>query len=300
MSRRFYTLDVFAKTPLSGNPLAVVLDAEGLDGEQMQGIAREFNLSETVFVLATRNPINTARVRIFTPAAELPFAGHPTVGTAVLLASLRAPELAGGADLTVVLEEQVGDVHCTVRLARAGASYAYFQAPRLPEKIGEADRGALAAALSLAPEDIGFDRHRPTVYSAGTPFCFVPVANAAAIARAKPRGDLLARAVAGGRGAFLYTRDAVDHEHAVHARMFGAGIGVAEDPATGAACAAFAGVAMEFEDAEEGEHALVIEQGFEMGRPSLITLGMRVEQGRLVTATIGGHAVRVSEGTLAL
>ena len=82
--------------------------------------------------------------------------------------------------------------------------------------------------------------------------------------------------------------------------MFGAGIGVAEDPATGAACAAFAGVAMEFEDAEEGEHALVIEQGFEMGRPSLITLGMRVEQGRLVTATIGGHAVRVSEGTLAL
>ena len=300
MRWRFFTLDVFAREALAGNPLAVVVDAEGLDATQMQKIAREFNLSETVFVLPARNPINTARVKIFTPATELPFAGHPTVGTAVLLASLRAPELAGGGDLAIVLEEQVGDVHCTVRLARAGAAYAYFALPRLPEKIGEADANALAAALSLAPEDIGFDRHRPTVYSAGAPFCFAPVASADAIRRAKPRADLLAGAVAGGRGAFLYTREVVDPKHAVHARMFGAGIGVAEDPATGAACAAFAGVAMEFEDAEEGEHALVIEQGFAMGRPSLITLGMSVEQGRLVAATIGGHAVRVAEGMLGL
>ena len=300
MRWRFFTLDVFSREALAGNPLAVVVDAEGLDATQMQKIAREFNLSETVFVLPARNPINTARVKIFTPATELPFAGHPTVGTAVLLASLRAPELAGGADLAIVLEEQVGDVHCTVRLARAGASYAYFALPRLPEKIGEADATALAAALSLSPEDIGFDRHRPTVFSAGAPFCFVPVANADAMSRARPRAELLAQAVAGGRGAFLYAREVVRPEHAVHARMFGAGIGVAEDPATGAACAAFAGVAMEFERAEDGEHALVIEQGFEMGRPSLITLGMSVAQWRLVAATIGGHAVRVAEGMLAL
>lgn len=300
MSRRFFTLDVFAREPLSGNPLAVVMDAEGLTPADMQRIAREFNLSETVFVLPARNAINTARVRIFTPAAELPFAGHPTVGTAVLLAALRAPEHAGGADLSVVLEEEVGDVQCTVRLVRTGASYAYFDLPRLPELIGEADAGVLAAALSLEPQDIGFDRHRPVVCSAGTPFCFVPVASAAAIGRARPRPDLLASAVAGGRGAFLYTRETSDPENAVHARMFGAGVGIAEDPATGAACAAFAGVAMEFEPAEDGLHTLVIEQGYEMGRPSLITLGLEVSGGRLAAATIGGHAVRVSEGSLLL
>jgi trans-2,3-dihydro-3-hydroxyanthranilate isomerase len=300
MTRRFYTLDVFAKEPLAGNPLAVVLEADGLDGARMQAIAREFNLSETVFVLPARNPINTAHVRIFTPAMELPFAGHPTVGTAVLLAQLRAPELAGGRDLTVVLEEAVGNVECTVRLARENASYCYFNLPRLPDKIGEADAAALAAALSLAPEDIGFDGHRPAVYSAGTPFCFAPIASAEAIARAKPNAGLIAAAAAGGRGVFLYTRETVHADHAVHARMFGAGVGIGEDPATGAACAAFAGVAMEFEQPDNGEHAIVIEQGFEMGRPSLITLGMSVAQGQLVAATIGGHAARVSEGTLTL
>ena len=300
MARRFYTLDVFAKEPLSGNPLAVVVDAEGLAPADMQRIAREFNLSETVFVLPARNPVSTARIRIFTPAAELPFAGHPTVGSAVLLASLRAPEHAGGADLGVVLEEEVGDVQCTVRLARTGASYAYFDLPRLPEKIADAEAGALAAALSLDPQDIGFDRHQPTVYSAGTPFCFVPVASAAAIGRARPRPDLLAHAVCGGRGAFLYTRETSDPDNAVHARMFGAGVGIAEDPATGAACAAFAGVAMEFEPAENGRHTLGIEQGYEMGRPSLVTLGLDVSGGKLVAATIGGHAVRVSEGSLLL
>ncbi|MDE2361537.1 MAG: PhzF family phenazine biosynthesis protein, partial [Hyphomicrobiales bacterium] len=183
---------------------------------------------------------------------------------------------------------------------RKGASYAYFQLPRLPEKLGEPDAAALARALSLEASDIGFGRHKPSVYSAGTPFCFVPIANAAAIARAKPRADLLGDAVAGGRGAFLYTPDVVDADHAVHARMFGAGVGIAEDPATGAACAAFSGVALEFENPEDGDHALVIEQGFEMGRPSLVTLGMTVATGRLVAATIGGHAVRVSEGVLAL
>ena len=300
MPRRFFTLDVFATEPLAGNPLAVVIDAEGLDEARMQAIAREFNLSETVFVLPARNPVNTARLRIFTPAMELPFAGHPTVGTAVLLASLRAPELAGGRDLGIVLEEQVGDVNCTVRLERRGASFAYFDLPRLPEKIGEADARALAEALSLDERDIGFDGHRPVVYSAGTPFCFVPISGLAAIARAKPDAQKLTAASAGGRGAWLYTRETCDPESAVHARMFSALMPGLEDPATGAAAAAFAGVAHAFEKPEDGEHALVIEQGFEMGRPSRITLGMSVRDGALVAATIGGHAVRVGEGTLAL
>ncbi len=300
MARRFFTLDVFAKEALSGNPLAVVIDAEGLDDAAMLRIAREFNLSETVFVLPARNPVNTARIRIFTPAMELPFAGHPTVGSAVLLASLRAPELAGGRDLSVVLEEEVGDVHCTVRLEKRGASFAYFQLPRLPERLGEADPRALAGALGLDEKDIGFDGHRATVYSAGTPFCFVPVASLDAIARARPDAQKLTPACAGGRGAYLYTRETREASSAVHARMFSALMPGLEDPATGGAAAAFAGVAHAFEKPEDGEHALVIEQGFEMGRPSLITLGMSVADAALVAATIGGHAVRVSEGTLAL
>ena len=300
MSRRFYTLDVFTREALAGNPLAVVVDAEGLDGARMQQIAREFNLSETVFVLPARNPVNTARVRIFTPTSELPFAGHPTIGTAVLLASLRAPEFAGGADLAVVLEEPVGDVACTVRLARSGASFAYFRSPRLPERLEEADAAACAAALSLAPEDIGFDAHRPVVWTAGTPFCFVPVASRAALDRARPRADLLETAAAGGRGLYCYTRETLDPEHAAHARMFSAMMPGLEDPATGSAAAAFAGAALEFERPGDGEHALVIEQGFAMGRPSLITLCLHVEKGELTASTVGGHAVRVSEGTLAL
>lgn len=300
MSRRFFTLDVFTKDALTGNPLAVVIDAEGLDDAQMLRIAREFNLSETVFVLPARNPVNTARIRIFTPAMELPFAGHPTVGSAVLLAALRAPELAGGRDLSVVLEEEVGDVHCTVRLEKHGASFAYFALPRLPEKLGDADARALADALALDEKDIGFDGHAPVVYSAGTPFCFVPVSGLDAIARAKPDAQKLTPACAGGRGAYLYTRETRDPAHAVHARMFSTMMPGLEDPATGGAAAAFAGVAHAFERPEDGEHALVIEQGYEMGRPSLITLGMSVQGGALTAATIGGHALKVMEGTLAL
>ena len=300
MARRFFTLDVFAKTPLEGNPLGVVVDAEGLNDAQMQRIAREFNLSETVFVLPARNPVNTARIRIFTPTMELPFAGHPTVGSAVLLASLRAPELAGARDLTVVLEEEVGDVNCTVRLEKRDASFAYFDLPRLPEKIGAADARTLADALALEEKDVGFDGHTPVVWSAGTPFCFVPVSGLDAIARARPDAQKLTTAAAGGRGLWLYTRETCEPDSAVHARMFSTMMPGLEDPATGGAAAAFAGVAHAFEKPEDGEHALVIEQGYEMGRPSRITLGMSVRDGALIAATIGGHAVRVSEGTLAL
>ena len=296
MARRFYTLDVFTDTRLAGNPLAVVVDCEGLDTRVMQAIAREFNLSETVFVLPSRDPVNTLRARIFTPMQELPFAGHPTIGTAILVAQLRAPEMAGR-DLQVVIEEEVGPVRCTVRLSRAGAAWASFDVPRLPEHMDDCAPELLARALSLTPGDIGFDGHRPVVWSAGTPFCFVPVTGLDAIGRASPSRDLAA-AVGAGRGAFLYTRETMRPESTIHARMFGTGIGLVEDPATGSAAAAFAGVAVQFEAPEDGTHSLVIEQGFEMGRPSLITLGMEVAAGALVAATIGGSAVRVSEGMM--
>src|SRR5471030_2325611 len=132
MPRQFYTLDVFTDVALAGNPLAVVLDSDGLDSARMQAIAREFNLAETVFVTEPRDPINTARLRIFTPGRELPFAGHPTIGSAVLLAHLRARDLLAREDLRLVLEEEIGEVVCVARHRKGQALAAYFTLPRLP------------------------------------------------------------------------------------------------------------------------------------------------------------------------
>ena len=292
-SRSFVTLDVFTTRRFAGNPLAVVLDAEGLDDVAMQAIAREFNLSETVFVLPPAEPRHKAALRIFTPGRELPFAGHPTVGTAVLLA-LRSET---GADAQAFgLEEKVGIVPCVVEPRGEGEGYARFRLPRLPEYLDGAMQPVDAAAsLGLDPKEIGFDLHMPSRHSAGNPFDFVPLRDLDAVARAKPQP---ARA-GSGTGTFVYTREATEAGRHFHARMFGAqGIGVYEDPATGSAAAAFAGVLMQFEKLGEGEHSFVIEQGYEMGRPSEIDLQLTIREGALASAEIGGSAVIVSEGTL--
>lgn len=297
MKRRFYTLDVFADRPLAGNPLAVVLDSAGLGTPRMQAVAREFNLSETTFVLEPHDPVNTAALRIFTPARELPFAGHPTIGSAVTVAVVRAPEMLGRGDLQIVLEEKVGPVRCNVR-RKGDAYFASFGLPALPFTLpGPPDPADAAAALGLAPSDIGFERHRISRYSCGTPYTFVPIAGLAAIAGATPELPRF-RQVFGEMGVFLYTRETAQSENAVHARMFAPRLGIPEDPATGSAAAAFAGVAREFEAPEDGVHTITIEQGFEMGRPSLIHLTMEIAAGRLVSGEIGGSAVIVSQGTI--
>ena len=303
MRRKYYTLDVFTDVALAGNPLAVVRDAEGLDTARMQQIAREFNLSETVFVLPPRDPVNTARIRIFTPTRELPFAGHPTVGAAILIAELDAPDLLSREDLMVVLEEEIGAVSCTVRHMKGRAPRASFSLPRLPERAGEArDPATIAAALGLSPSDIGFDAHEPSVFSAGNPFTFVPLASLDAIRRAQPRFPAWAEAFGAMErpAAFLYTRETEKPGHALHARMFAPGLGIGEDPATGSAVAALAGVLMSYEEPIDGSYGFIIEQGFEMGRPSLITLGMEIENGLLVEGSIGGCAVIVQRGVIEL
>ena len=300
MRRAFYTLDVFTNTRFAGNPLAVVTDCEGLSASQMQAIAQEFNLSETVFVLDPLDPVNTARLRIFTPARELPFAGHPTVGAAVLIGELRAPEMLGGQGLGLVLEERIGLISCTVRRPKLQATQASFLLPSLPECLVETlDAGAVAAALGLRAADIGFDAHRPSVWSAGDPFTFVPVASIQAIRRASPNLALFPSTFSGARpAAFLYTKDVVREGSHVHARMFAPGSGIMEDPATGSAAAAFAGVAALFEQPEDGDHLVVIEQGFEMARPSIMHLRIQIDGGALVGASLGGSAVLVSQGTI--
>jgi trans-2,3-dihydro-3-hydroxyanthranilate isomerase len=301
MTRHFYTLDVFTGQALTGNPLAVVLDAQGLDDQRMQAIAREFNLSETVFVAPPAQDANRAALRIFTPGREVPFAGHPTVGTAVLLGLLDRDGRPGAVEFA--LEEEIGVVPCSVEVRGSEHGYATFTLPRLPERIGTLpDQASLARALGVEATDIGFARHQPAVYSAGNAFRFVPLRSRDAVTRARPQGEAFERTFGamedGFTNAFVYCAEPIDPVHGFHARMFAPGIGVPEDPATGSAAAAFAGLFMDFEKPGSGEHAFVIEQGDAMGRPSRITVSLTVADGRLAQARIGGAAVIVSEGQL--
>jgi len=298
MTRRFHTLDVFTGQALTGNPLAVVLDSEGLDDQRMQAIAREFNLSETVFVDPPTNQANRASLRIFTPGREVPFAGHPTVGTAVLLALL---DPNGAREF--VLEEKIGLVPCGVEILGADHGHATFTLPRLPERIGPLpDNATLALGLGLQEGDIGFGTHEPGLYSAGNPFRCVPLRSRDAVTRARPQGEAFVRAFDigsdGFTNAFVYCAEPLDPAHGFHARMFAPSVGVPEDPATGSAAAAFAGVFMDAEKPADGHHSFVIEQGDAMGRPSRITVSLNVAGGRLRQVRIGGQAVIVSEGRL--
>jgi trans-2,3-dihydro-3-hydroxyanthranilate isomerase len=296
MVRRYKVFDVFTDRILAGNPLAVVLGAEGLDDRAMQAIAREFNLSETVFVRPPTLPAHSAAVRIFTPARELPFAGHPTIGTAVCLGLERAPN--AEVDAVIVLEEEVGSVRCGVRCG-SGRGFAEFDCPRLPERIPRAARKEQAAsALGLAPADIGFENHAPSAWSAGVAYDFVPVANMSVLGKAAPARAEWQAAFGEGGAAFLYTRETEGHDHAFRARMFAPEAGIQEDPATGSAVAAFAGALLDFDGLLDGEYSAIIEQGFEMGRPSLIRLEMTVSRGALTNVRIGGNAVLVAEGSL--
>lgn len=302
MPRRYVVLDVFTTRALEGNPLAVVLDAEGLYGTAMQRIAREFNLSETVFVLPAERPAHSAALRIFTPGTELPFAGHPTVGTAVLLAEERFGQPDREIDAMVVVEEKVGAIRAAVRLKPDCAGYAEFDMPRLPRPTDREmpSKGAMADALGLDATDIGFENHHAGIWDAGAPFAFVPVAGLDAIRRIRFDRGRWAEAFAGGsvHSVYVYCRETMFHDSTFHARMFGSGSDIVEDPATGSAAAAFAGAICRFDEPTEGIHHVRIEQGFEMGRPSLIDLTLEIMGGALARGRIGGHAVRIAEGTL--
>ncbi|WP_420962780.1 PhzF family phenazine biosynthesis protein [Brucella sp. IR073] len=300
MARFYEIFDVFTGEALSGNPLAIVHDAEGLDERRMQAIAREFNLSETVFVLPAENPVHTAAIRIFTPDHELPFAGHPTVGTAVALAMRRRGE--GETDLLIALEEIIGVVRCGVRLTKDGA-FAEFDLPRLPERLDiTVEKETVAAALGLGMHEIGFENHAVSVWSGGVPFLLAPVHNLIAAAKIS-----LDRAFAqenlptvNGRplSIYAYCRETRLFDSAFHARMFDIAGNIFEDPATGSAVAAFCGAVHHFDKPLDGVVRLWIEQGMEMGRPSRIRLEIDVENQRLAGARIGGAAVKVAEGTL--
>lgn len=290
----FQTLDVFTEVLYTGNPLAVVLGADDLTTAQMQTIAREFNLSETIFVMAPRDPAHTARVRIFFPTAEIPFAGHPTLGCAVLLAGMAQGE--GDWDATVVLEEEAGLV--PVALARrGGVTRGRFAAPVLPVQVGEADAALVAEALGLTPAQVGRGPHRAGVWQGGPSFLIVPVADAAALAQAAPREPAWSAlmAAAGVDSAFLHAPGTVTD---LETRMFSPTAGIPEDPATGSATALLSGALHAAGVLAEGETRLTLRQGAQMGRPSRPDLTVTVTGGRIAAVHVGGAAVPLSEGRL--
>ncbi len=301
MLRHFYTLDVFTKGKLSGNPLAVVTDCENLDGNLMQKIAAEFNLAETVFVLPPTKSDTTAKLRIFTPKREMPFAGHPTIGTAVLIASLKAQNERFEGDIT--FEEQIGLVYVKVKY-QAGIGEAEFISPKLPNAAKQAGNlDIIAKAISLNLDELGFANHTPClVESSGNEWLFIPVKSLDVIAKAKINSAYWQEAKNGHDivGAYLYTDECVDKTSSYHARMFAPDFGIVEDPATGAAVATFPGSLLEYNQLEDKEYTWCIEQGYEMGRPSKINLTVEIDKSLIKKVKISGEAVLFMQGTFNL
>ncbi|MEL6112910.1 MAG: PhzF family phenazine biosynthesis protein [Pseudomonadota bacterium] len=298
MPRAYEIWDVFTDRPLSGNPLAVVFDAAGLETAQMQAIAAEFNLSETSFVFPPEDPAHKARVRIFTPAYEMPFAGHPTVGTALALAARTACldrfTLALNAGLFPIRVE-----------ADEGAKRAVFTSPKLPAETGPPPSvEALARALTLNPADLWQADHAPRRCGAGGVDFFYVRANGDTVRQAQlDSAGWNALALDGAIGIYLYTDQCEDAARHWHARMFAPSAGVAEDPATGSAATSLtAHVVMSAIAAgsalRDGEHHWIVEQGFEMNRPSLIHTSASLTNGAINKVEIGGQAVKVASGML--
>lgn len=299
MKRRFAIYDVFSDTALAGNQLGVVLDCAGLETVDMQAIAREFNFSETVFLMPPEDANHSARMRIFVPANELPFAGHPTVGGAIAVAVEKGLQSVGQG--IIVLEENVGPVRCAVRFEEGVAPYAEFDLPVLAREIGGPDnKEAIAAAISLDTQEIGFENHVITNFDGGMPYTLVPVRDIGALADAKPVLNIWNEGfgVHYHNSAFVYCRETGDHNNHFRGRMFAPDAGIPEDPATGSAVASLAGALIKFDDLRDGLHVCRIEQGVEMGRPSLITLEMEIREGEVVGGRIGGHAVEFARGTI--
>jgi trans-2,3-dihydro-3-hydroxyanthranilate isomerase len=288
----YLILDVFTSTPLKGNGLAVVPKADGLMDNEMQAIAREFNLSETVFICKPQNERNMASLRIFTPYQELPFAGHPTVGAAVTLGlNSRAS--------AIRMEEKVGLVTALFERIDRRTGDARFTLPRLPSRIADLpDRLGLAQALGIEIDDIGCGVFKPAVFSAGVTFHLVPVRDAQVLKKVQVNrtawNDVFHHE---HNSAYVFTLTPEERDNDIAARMFGMDLG--EDPGTGSAAAALIGMLAE-QEIGTGQTDYALRQGYEMGRPCRITLQSRKENDVLVHGAIGGKAVVVAEGVLDL
>ena len=301
MKVRFITTDVFTSRPFTGNQLAVLPDARAIPEELLLPIAREFNYSETTFVYPPENPAHARRVRIFTPGAELPFAGHPTIGTAVVLAAIGEIPLSGD-ETRIVLEEKVGPVPVMIRARNGVASGAQLSVAKLPEVGPPAPaRITLAELLSLEPSQLLGGTNGPQAVSCGLPFLIVPVKDRAAVAAAHIRMDVWESTLKRywAPDVMVVARDPELDDSDLRARVFVPGLSVPEDPATGSCAAALAGYLAAREAAPNGSFRWVMEQGFEMGRPSIVELEADKRDGVVVAVRVAGDSVLVSEGSLA-
>jgi trans-2,3-dihydro-3-hydroxyanthranilate isomerase len=301
---RYVTADVFTDRPFGGNQLAIFPDARGVPEGRLLDVTREFNYSETTFVYPPDDARHTRRVRIFTPGGEVPFAGHPTVGTAHALATIGDIALTG--DTTrIVFEEKVGPVPVTIRATNGQPTFAQLSVARLPEGgPNPPSRETLATVLGLAEDELLDGEWGPQGVSVGLPFLFVPLRDRRAVERARIRIEPWEQSLRATWAPELFVfaaggeRPGTDY----HARMFAPGLSVPEDPATGSACAAFAGYLAPRDPRRENDGTLrwTVEQGFEMGRPSMLEVEADVAGGRVAAVRVGGASVLVSDGTMAI
>ena len=298
MKYRYYICDVFTETRFGGNQLAVLPEANGLSSKQMQQIAREFNFSETTFVFLPKAG-HTRHVRIFTPAREIPFAGHPNVGTAFVLASIgKFGEIKSSH--TVTFEEEAGLVSVAIHESDGKIASCELTAPqsvsfgkRLPIQV-------VAAAISVDPKDVVTKTHGPQIASVGLPFIMVELKDRSALERARINMSgfeaLVAQDVMPDVYFYTHANDGFD----IRARMFAPLSGVPEDPATGSANCALAGLLAHYSQQPEGSFSWRIAQGVEMGRPSTLIARAEKKDGVVQTTRIGGASILVSDGFIYL
>lgn len=296
MKYQYFVCDVFTETRFGGNPLAVLPNAEGLTSEQMQAIAKEFNLSESSFVFPAENG-NTRKVRIFTPATEVPFAGHPNVGTAFTLASIG--EFGELSDMIeIVFEEQAGLVGITIRNEPGKAIWAELKAPEKLSLGSEVPVELVADALCLNQSDIKTTTHQPKVASVGLAFLIVEVVSQSALEKAQINVGALNSIVDLGVNPYIHFYFKSDDDFDIHTRMFAPLDGVPEDPATGSANCALAGLLCHHAEQSEGDFSWRISQGVEMGRPSILDARATKNSGQVDNVWIAGRCVMVAQGTI--
>jgi trans-2,3-dihydro-3-hydroxyanthranilate isomerase len=295
---RYYICDVFTETRFGGNQLAVLPKAEGLTPDQMQQITREFNFSETAFVFPAKTG-HTRHVRIFTPASEIPFAGHPNVGTAFVLATIgELGEI--NSSHTIIFEEEAGLVSVTIHATEGKIGSCELAAPQSLSLGKTVAAKSVAMAVSLGTEDIVTDTHDPQICSVGLPFVFTELRDHAALARARINmsGLEALRDLGVDPQMYLYTR--VKDGFDIRARMFAPLSGVPEDPATGSANCTLGGLLADHEQVTSGMFSWRIAQGVEMGRPSTLVARAEKKDGVVTRTWVGGASVLVSEGTIYL
>ncbi len=297
---RFLTLDVFTATPYGGNQLAVFPDATAIPESQLAQITREFNFSEVTFCYPPADPANTRRVRIFTPGGEIPFAGHPVVGTAAALA-LKEGALGAAREGKFIFELGVGAVPVDVRVESDSLAWAELSVAKLPEIGPQAPTlNTLAEILSLEPSDLIGGALSPQAVSCGMPFLIVPLKSLDALARARVRIEPWESTLKRfwSPEIFVAARDPERGEHHWRARMFAPGINIPEDPATGSAVAAFGGWLAMKDSRPDATFAWTLDQGIEMGRPAQLAVRCEKAAGAVTSVRVAGQAVLMSEGEL--